>query len=159
MPYIRARMTGRLDVIIVNFQRDMVGTFRQIEPHDKGRDERWRPGTGSDQRPRCVPKAGAMVITADHARLNANHDDPRPVAAHARIPRTLCRSSWLAEDSKRFTLKPNGSLRDKSRRPCGWNARPSMSRKEMTERNLRAFLKDNQKLNAMKLLDCRPSPL
>ena len=98
------------DVIIVNFANaDMVGHSGKIEPTVKavetvdaclGRIEAAVRARG-----------GAMLITADHgnAELMIDPATGGPHTAHTTNPVPFI---VVAEDSKQFTLKPNGSLRD-----------------------------------------------
>ena len=98
------------DVIIVNFANaDMVGHSGKIEPTVKavetvdaclGRIEAAVRARG-----------GAILITADHgnAELMIDPATGGPHTAHTTNPVPFI---VVAEDSKQFTLKPNGSLRD-----------------------------------------------
>jgi 2,3-bisphosphoglycerate-independent phosphoglycerate mutase len=107
---IKAVNDSAFDVIIVNFANaDMVGHSGKIEPTVKavevvdaclGRIE-----------PAVRAKGGAMLITADHgnAEMMIDPGTGGPHTAHTTNPVPFI---VIAEDSKQFTLKPNGSLRD-----------------------------------------------
>jgi 2,3-bisphosphoglycerate-independent phosphoglycerate mutase len=107
---IKAVNDSAFDVIIVNFANaDMVGHSGKIEPTVKavevvdaclGRIE-----------PVVRAKGGAMLITADHGNAEMMIDPVTggPHTAHTTNPVPFI---VIAEDSKRFTLKPDGSLRD-----------------------------------------------
>ncbi|MCU1284523.1 MAG: 2,3-bisphosphoglycerate-independent phosphoglycerate mutase [Acidobacteriales bacterium] len=98
------------DVIIVNFANaDMVGHSGQIPPTIKavetidaclGRIEAALKRAG-----------GAMIITADHGNAEQMIDPATggPQTAHTTNPVPLI---VLAEDSARFTLRPDGALQD-----------------------------------------------
>jgi 2,3-bisphosphoglycerate-independent phosphoglycerate mutase len=134
---IKAAGQGTFDVIIVNFANaDMVGHSGQIEPTIKaveivdaclGRIEAAVRAAG-----------GAMVITADHGNAEMMIDPATggPHTAHTTNPVPLI---VVAENTKQFTLKPNGSLRDISPTLLGMLALDEP--KEMTGADLRVFAK------------------
>ena len=130
---IKAVNDSAFDVIIVNFANaDMVGHSGKIEPTVKavevvdaclGRIE-----------PAVRAKGGAMLITADHGNAEMMIDPVTggPHTAHTTNPVPFI---VVAEGSKQFTLKPDGSLRDISPtilRMLGLN-----EPKEMTGQDLR----------------------
>jgi 2,3-bisphosphoglycerate-independent phosphoglycerate mutase len=107
---IKAVEDATFDVIIVNFANaDMVGHSGKIEPTVKavevvdvclGRIE-----------PALLAKGGAMLITADHGNAEMMIDPVTggPHTAHTTNPVPFI---VIAENSKQFTLKPGGALRD-----------------------------------------------
>jgi 2,3-bisphosphoglycerate-independent phosphoglycerate mutase len=107
---IKATDDGAFDVIIVNYANaDMVGHSGKIEPTVKavetvdaclGRIELSVRARG-----------GAMLITADHGNAEMMIDPATggPHTAHTTNPVPFI---VVAENSKRFTLKSGGSLRD-----------------------------------------------
>jgi 2,3-bisphosphoglycerate-independent phosphoglycerate mutase len=130
---IKAVNDGAFDVIIVNFANaDMVGHSGKIEPTVKavevvdaclGRLE-----------PVVVAKGGAMLITADHGNAEMMIDPVTggPHTAHTTNPVPFI---VIAEGSKQFTLKPDGSLRDISPTILGMLGLDEP--KEMTGKDLR----------------------
>jgi 2,3-bisphosphoglycerate-independent phosphoglycerate mutase len=134
---IKAVNDGTFDVIIVNFANaDMVGHSGKIEPTVKavevvdaclGRIE-----------PEVRLKGGAMLITADHGNAEMMIDPVTggPHTAHTTNPVPFI---VVAENSKQFTLKPNGSLRDISPTILGMLGLPEP--KEMTGQDLRQMKK------------------
>jgi 2,3-bisphosphoglycerate-independent phosphoglycerate mutase len=138
---VKATEDGTFDVIIVNFANaDMVGHSGKIEPTVKavetvdvclGRIET-----------AVRAKGGAMLITADHGNAEMMIDPATggPHTAHTTNPVPFI---VVAEDSKRFTLRPNGSLRDIS--PTILGMLGADEPKEMTGTDLRAFLKNSQR--------------
>jgi 2,3-bisphosphoglycerate-independent phosphoglycerate mutase len=134
---IQAVNDSAFDVIIVNFANaDMVGHSGKIEPTVKavevvdaclGRIE-----------PVVRAKGGAMLITADHGNAEMMIDPATggPHTAHTTNPVPFI---VIAEDSKQFTLKPNGSLRDISPTILGMLALDEP--KEMTGIDLRLMKK------------------
>jgi len=134
---VKATEEGTFDVMIVNFANaDMVGHSGKIEPTVKaveivdaclGRIEA-----------AVRAKGGAMLITADHgnAELMIDPATGGPHTAHTTNPVPFI---VVAENSKHFTLKPNGSLRDIS--PTLLGILGVNEPKEMTGADLRAFAK------------------
>jgi 2,3-bisphosphoglycerate-independent phosphoglycerate mutase len=138
---VKATEDGTFDVIIVNFANaDMVGHSGKIEPTIKAVETVDACLARIEAAVRA--KGGAMVITADHGNAEMMIDPATggPHTAHTTNPVPFI---VVAEDSKRFTLKPNGSLRDISPTMLGMLGVDEP--KEMTGTDLRAFLKDNQK--------------
>jgi len=107
---VKATNDSAFDVIIVNFANaDMVGHSGKIEPTVKavevvdaclGRIE-----------PAVRARGGAILITADHgnAELMIDPATGGPHTAHTTNPVPFI---VIAENSRQFTLKPDGSLRD-----------------------------------------------
>ena len=107
---IKAVNDSAFDVIIVNFANaDMVGHSGKIEPTIKA-VETVDACLGRIE-PVVRAKGGAMLITADHGNAEMMIDPATggPHTAHTTNPVPFI---VIAEDSKKFTLKPNGSLRD-----------------------------------------------
>jgi 2,3-bisphosphoglycerate-independent phosphoglycerate mutase len=137
---VKATEDGTFDVIIVNFANaDMVGHSGKIEPTVKAVETVDACLAGIEAAVRA--KGGAMLITADHGNAEMMIDPATggPHTAHTTNPVPFI---VVAEDSKRFTLKPNGSLRDISPTILGMLGVDEP--KEMTGTDLRAFLKNNQ---------------
>jgi 2,3-bisphosphoglycerate-independent phosphoglycerate mutase len=134
---IKAVEDATFDVIIVNFANaDMVGHSGKIEPTVKavevvdsclGRIEL-----------SVRAKGGAMLITADHGNAEQMIDPVTggPHTAHTTNPVPFI---VVAENTKTFTLKPGGSLRDIS--PTVLAMLELDEPKEMTGQDLRSFLK------------------
>jgi len=134
---IKAVNDVAFDVIIVNFANaDMVGHSGKIEPTVKavevvdaclGRIE-----------PVVRAKGGAMLITADHGNAEMMIDPATggPHTAHTTNPVPFI---VVAEGSKQFTLKPDGSLRDISPTILGMLGLDEP--KEMTGQDLRVMKK------------------
>src|SRR5882724_4617835 len=124
---------GSFDVMIVNFANaDMVGHSGKIEPTVKavetvdaclGRIELAVRARG-----------GAMLITADHGNAEMMIDPKTggPHTAHTTNPVPFI---VVSTDSKQFSLKPDGSLRDISPTVLGMLGIPQP--KEMTGHDLR----------------------
>src|SRR2546422_2152008 len=130
---VKATEEGTFDVIIVNFANaDMVGHSGKIEPTVKAVET----VDACLGRIEAVARAkgGAMLITADHgnAELMIDPATGGPHAAHTTNPVPFIA---FAENSKRFTLKPGGSLRDISPTLLGMLEVPEP--KEMTGHDLR----------------------
>ena len=135
---VKATEEGTFDVVIVNFANaDMVGHSGKIEPTIKaveavdaclGRIETAVRARG-----------GAMLITADHGNAEMMIDPVTggPHTAHTTNPVPFI---VVAEDARKFTLKPNGSLRDISPTMLGMMGVDEP--KEMTGTDLRAFVKE-----------------
>jgi 2,3-bisphosphoglycerate-independent phosphoglycerate mutase len=107
---IKATEDGTFDVVIVNFANaDMVGHSGKIEPTVKAVET----VDACLGRIEAVVRAkgGAMLITADHGNAEMMIDPVTggPHTAHTTNPVPFI---VVAEDAKRFTLRPNGSLRD-----------------------------------------------
>ncbi|HTZ97626.1 MAG TPA: 2,3-bisphosphoglycerate-independent phosphoglycerate mutase [Terriglobales bacterium] len=134
---VKAVNDGTFDVIIVNFANaDMVGHSGKIEPTVKaveivdaclGRIE-----------PAVRAKGGAMLITADHGNAEMMIDPATggPHTAHTTNPVPFI---VISDNSKQFTLKPNGSLRDISPTILGMMGLDEP--REMTGTDLRQFTK------------------
>jgi len=107
---VRAVNDTAFDVIIVNFANaDMVGHSGKIEPTVKAVET---VDACLDRIELAVrARGGAMLITADHgnAELMIDPATGGPHTAHTTNPVPFI---VLAENSKQFTLSPNGSLRD-----------------------------------------------
>ncbi len=130
---VKAVEDGTFDVIIVNFANaDMVGHSGKIEPTVKA----------VETVDACLgrieltvrSKGGAMLITADHGNAEMMIDPATggPHTAHTTNPVPFI---VVAEDSKQFTLKPGGSLRDISPTILGMLEIPEP--KDMTGTDLR----------------------
>src|SRR5215510_2565414 len=133
---VKATEDGTFDVVIVNFANaDMVGHSGKIEPTVKavetvdaclGRIE-------SSLR----AKSGAMLITADHGNAEMMIDPATggPHTAHTTNPVPFI---VVSENSRQFSLRPDGSLRDISPTILGMLGLPQP--KEMTGYDLRVDL-------------------
>ncbi|MGA8773332.1 MAG: 2,3-bisphosphoglycerate-independent phosphoglycerate mutase [Terriglobales bacterium] len=107
---VKATKDGAFDVIIVNFANaDMVGHSGKIEPTVKA-VETVDACLGEIEKA-VRAKGGAMLITADHGNAEMMIDPVTggPHTAHTTNPVPFI---VIAEDASKFTLKPNGSLRD-----------------------------------------------
>jgi 2,3-bisphosphoglycerate-independent phosphoglycerate mutase len=107
---IKATEDGTFDVVIVNFANaDMVGHSGKIEPTVKAVET----VDACLGRIEAVVRAkgGAMLITADHGNAEMMIDPVTggPHTAHTTNPVPFI---VVAEDAKRFRLRPNGSLQD-----------------------------------------------
>jgi len=136
---VKAVEDGTFDVIIVNFANaDMVGHSGKIEPTVKA-VETVDACLGRIE-PAVRARGGAMLITADHGNAEMLIDPLTggPHTAHTTNPVPFI---VVADNSKKFTLKPGGSLRDISPTILGMLgiAEP----KEMTGQDLRAFSQKN----------------
>jgi len=138
---VKATEDGTFDVLIVNFANaDMVGHSGKIEPTVKAVETvdaclgRIEAAVRS--------KGGAMLITADHGNAEMMIDPATggPHTAHTTNPVPFI---VVAEDAKKYTLKPNGSLRDISPTMLGMLGVDEP--KEMTGKDLRAFRNNSQK--------------
>jgi 2,3-bisphosphoglycerate-independent phosphoglycerate mutase len=139
---VKATEEGTFDVIVVNFANaDMVGHSGKIEPTVKAVETVDSCLGRIETAVRA--KGGAMLITADHGNAEMMIDPATggPHTAHTTNPVPFI---VVAENSRQFTLKPNGSLRDIS--PTMLGILGLDEPKEMTGTDLRAFLKDNQKI-------------
>jgi 2,3-bisphosphoglycerate-independent phosphoglycerate mutase len=134
---IKAVDDGTFDVIIVNFANaDMVGHSGKIEPTVKA-VETVDACLGRIE-PVVRAKGGALLITADHGNAEMMIDPATggPHTAHTTNPVPFI---VIAENGKKFSLKPAGSLRDISPTVLGMLGIPQP--KEMTGNDLRVPLK------------------
>ena len=134
---VKAVEEGTFDVVIVNFANaDMVGHSGQLEPTIKGVETVDACLARIESAVRV--KGGALLITADHGNAEMMIDPVTggPHTAHTTNPVPFI---VIAEDSKRFTLNPGGSLRDIS--PTVLSILGMPQPKEMTGRDLRVPLK------------------
>ncbi|MGA9353496.1 MAG: 2,3-bisphosphoglycerate-independent phosphoglycerate mutase [Terriglobales bacterium] len=107
---VKATNDGTFDVIIVNFANaDMVGHSGKIEPTVKA-VETVDACLGEIERA-VRARGGAMLITADHGNAEMMIDPVSggPHTAHTTNPVPFI---VIAEEAYKYTLKPNGSLRD-----------------------------------------------
>ena len=133
---IKAVEDGTFDVIIVNFANaDMVGHSGKIEPTIKA-VETVDACLGRIE-PAVRAKGGALLITADHGNAEMMIDPATggPHTAHTTNPVPFI---VVAENGKKFSLKPGGSLRDISPTVLGMLGIPQP--KEMTGQDLRVSL-------------------
>jgi 2,3-bisphosphoglycerate-independent phosphoglycerate mutase len=134
---VKATEDGTFDVMIVNFANaDMVGHSGKIEPTVKAVETVDACLGRIEAAVRA--KGGAMLITADHgnAELMIDPETGGPHTAHTTNPVPFI---VVSENSKQFTLKPNGSLRDIS--PTLLGILEVNEPKEMTGADLRVFAK------------------
>ena len=134
---VKATNEGTFDVIIVNFANaDMVGHSGKIEPTIKA-VETVDACLGEIEKA-VRAKGGAMLITADHGNAEMMIDPVSggPHTAHTTNPVPFI---VMAEDAAKYTLKPNGSLRDIS--PTILGMLGITEPKEMTGSDLRALRK------------------
>jgi 2,3-bisphosphoglycerate-independent phosphoglycerate mutase len=137
---VKATEDGTFDVMIVNFANaDMVGHSGKIEPTIKAVETVDACLARIESAVRA--KAGAMLITADHGNAEMMIDPATggPHTAHTTNPVPFI---VVSENSQRFTLKPNGSLRDISPTILGMLGVDEP--KEMTGTDLRVPLKELQ---------------
>jgi 2,3-bisphosphoglycerate-independent phosphoglycerate mutase len=130
---VKATEDGTFDVVIVNFANaDMVGHSGKIEPTVKAVETVDACLGRIESAVRA--KGGAILITADHGNAEMLIDPVSggPHTAHTTNPVPLI---VIAEDANRFTLKPNGSLRDISPTMLGMLGVDEP--KEMTGKDLR----------------------
>jgi 2,3-bisphosphoglycerate-independent phosphoglycerate mutase len=130
---VKAVEEGTFDVIIVNFANaDMVGHSGKIEPTVKAVETVDACLGRIESAVRA--KGGAMLITADHgnAEMMIDPQTGGPHTAHTTNPVPFIA---VAENSKQFSLKPDGSLRDISPTVLGMLGVPQP--KEMTGHDLR----------------------
>ncbi|HET7892061.1 MAG TPA: 2,3-bisphosphoglycerate-independent phosphoglycerate mutase [Candidatus Sulfotelmatobacter sp.] len=107
---VKAAEDGTFDVMIVNFANaDMVGHSGKIEPTIKAVETVDACLGRIESAVRA--KGGAMLITADHGNAEMMMDPATggPHTAHTTNPVPFI---VVSENAKKFTLKPNGSLRD-----------------------------------------------
>jgi len=132
---VKAVNDGTFDVIIVNFANaDMVGHSGKIEPTVKA-VETVDACLGRIE-PAVRAKGGAMLITADHgnAELMIDPATGGPHTAHTTNPVPFI---VVSDNSKQFTLRSNGSLRDISPTILGMLGIDEP--KEMTGQDLRVM--------------------
>jgi len=135
---VKATKDGTFDVMIVNFANaDMVGHSGKIEPTIKAVETVDACLARIESAVRA--KGGAMLITADHGNAEMMIDPATggPHTAHTTNPVPFI---VVSENSQRFTLKPNGSLRDISPTILGMLGVDEP--KEMTGTDLRVPLKE-----------------
>src|SRR5467141_4035628 len=107
---VKAVEDGTFDVMIVNFANaDMVGHSGKIEPTVKAVETVDACLARIETVVRT--KGGAMLITADHGNAEMMIDPVTggPHTAHTTNPVPFI---VLSDDAQKFTLKPNGALRD-----------------------------------------------
>jgi 2,3-bisphosphoglycerate-independent phosphoglycerate mutase len=137
---VKAAEDGTFDVVIVNFANaDMVGHSGKIEPTVKAVETVDACLGRIEAAVRA--KGGAMLITADHGNAEMMIDPATggPHTAHTTNPVPFI---VVAENSKQFTLRSGGSLRDISPTMLGMLAVDEP--KEMTGRDLRSFAKESR---------------
>jgi 2,3-bisphosphoglycerate-independent phosphoglycerate mutase len=130
---VKAVEDGTFDVLIVNFANaDMVGHSGKIEPTIKAVETVDACLGRIELAVRA--KGGAMLITADHGNAEMMIDPATggPHTAHTTNPVPFI---VVAENSKQFTLRNGGSLRDISPTILGMLGLPEP--KEMTGKDLR----------------------
>jgi 2,3-bisphosphoglycerate-independent phosphoglycerate mutase len=134
---VKATEDGSFDVVIVNFANaDMVGHSGKIEPTIKAVETVDSCLARIEKAVRA--KGGGILITADHGNAEMMIDPVTggPHTAHTTNPVPFI---VIAENSREFTLKPNGSLRDISPTLLGMLGLDEP--KEMTGADLRVKLK------------------
>jgi 2,3-bisphosphoglycerate-independent phosphoglycerate mutase len=130
---VKAVEDGTFDVVIVNFANaDMVGHSGKIEPTVKAVETVDACLGRIELAVRA--KGGAMLITADHGNAEMMIDPATggPHTAHTTNPVPFI---IVAENGKKFTLRPGGSLRDISPTVLGMLGFDEP--KEMTGQDLR----------------------
>jgi 2,3-bisphosphoglycerate-independent phosphoglycerate mutase len=135
---VKAVEEGTFDVLIVNFANaDMVGHSGKIEPTVKA-VETVDACLGEIEKA-VRAKGGAMLITADHGNAEMMIDPATggPHTAHTTNPVPFI---VIAENSKQFSMKPDGSLRDISPTVLGMLGIPQP--KDMTGHDLRVMKSD-----------------
>jgi 2,3-bisphosphoglycerate-independent phosphoglycerate mutase len=131
---VKAVEDGTFDVIVVNFANaDMVGHSGKLEPTIKAVETVDACLGRIDLAVRS--KGGAMLITADHGNAEMMID---PVSGGPHTYHTTNPVPFIVvtENSKQFTLRPGGSLRDISPTILGMLELPEP--KEMTGTDLRS---------------------
>jgi 2,3-bisphosphoglycerate-independent phosphoglycerate mutase len=132
---VKAVEEGTFDVVIVNFANaDMVGHSGKIEPTVRAVET---VDGCLDRIERAVrAKGGAILITADHGNAEMLIDPVTggPHTAHTTNPVPFI---VIAENGKKITLKPDGSLRDIS--PTILGMLGIIQPKDMTGRDLRVL--------------------
>jgi len=134
---VKATEEGTFDVLVVNFANaDMVGHSGKIEPTVKA-VETVDACLGEIEKA-VKAKGGAMLITADHGNAEMMIDPATggPHTAHTTNPVPFI---VVTENSRQFTLKEKGSLRDISPTILGMLGLPEP--KEMTGQDLRVPVK------------------
>jgi len=134
---VKATEEGTFDVMVVNFANaDMVGHSGKIEPTVKA-VETVDACLGEIEKA-VKAKGGAMLITADHGNAEMMIDPATggPHTAHTTNPVPFI---VVTENSRQFTLKEKGSLRDISPTILGMLGLPEQ--KEMTGKDLRVPVK------------------
>ena len=134
---VKATEEGTFDVLVVNFANaDMVGHSGKIEPTVKA-VETVDACLGEIEKA-VKAKGGAMLITADHGNAEMMIDPATggPHTAHTTNPVPFI---VVTENSRQFTLKEKGSLRDISPTILGMLGLPEP--KEMTGQDLRVPMK------------------
>src|ERR1700741_4144904 len=134
---VKATEDGTFDVMIVNFANaDMVGHSGKIEPTIKAVET--VDACLGRLEAAIRAKGGAILITADHgnAELMIDPATGGPHTAHTTNPVPFI---VVSENNKKFSLKPNGSLRDISPTILGMLGVDEP--KEMTGADLRMFAK------------------
>ncbi|MFZ0481084.1 MAG: 2,3-bisphosphoglycerate-independent phosphoglycerate mutase [Terriglobales bacterium] len=107
---VKAANDNAFDVVIANFANaDMVGHSGKLEPTIKA-IEAVDACLGEVEKA-VRARGGAMLITADHGNAEMMIDPVTggPHTAHTTNPVPFI---VIAEDASKYTLKPNGSLRD-----------------------------------------------
>jgi 2,3-bisphosphoglycerate-independent phosphoglycerate mutase len=130
---VKAVEDGTFDVIIVNFANaDMVGHSGKVEPTVKAVETVDECLGRIESAVRS--KGGAMLITADHGNAEMMIDPVTggPHTAHTTNPVPFVA---VAENSRQFSLRPNGSLQDIS--PTVLGMLGISQPKEMTGHDLR----------------------
>jgi 2,3-bisphosphoglycerate-independent phosphoglycerate mutase len=133
---VKAVEDGTFDVMVVNFANaDMVGHSGKIEPTVKA-VETVDACLGEIERA-VKARGGAMLITADHGNAEQMIDPATggPHTAHTTNPVPFI---VIAEDANRYSLRPDGSLRDISPTILGMLNLPEP--KEMTGKDMRVLL-------------------
>ena len=134
---VRAVEQGSFPVIIVNFANaDMVGHSGKIEPTVKAVET--VDGCLAQIEAAVKRKGGAMLITADHGNAEMLIDPVTggPHTAHTTNPVPFI---IVSGEDKKFSLRPDGSLRDISPTVLSMLGIPQP--KEMTGHDLRVLLK------------------
>jgi 2,3-bisphosphoglycerate-independent phosphoglycerate mutase len=130
---VKAVDGGAFDVIVVNFANaDMVGHSGKLEPTIKAVETVDACLGRIESAVRA--KGGAMLITADHGNAEMMID-PASGGPHTYHTTNPVPFIVVADNSKKFTLKSDGSLRDISPTILGMLGIPEP--KEMTGADLR----------------------
>jgi 2,3-bisphosphoglycerate-independent phosphoglycerate mutase len=132
---VKAAEEGTFDVMIVNFANaDMVGHSGKIEPTVKAVET--VDGCLGEIEKAVRARGGAMLITADHGNAEMMIDPATggPHTAHTTNPVPFI---LISENSKQFSLRPDGSLRDISPTILAMLDLPEP--KEMTGKDLRVM--------------------
>ena len=137
---VKATEDGTFDVMIVNFANaDMVGHSGKLEPTIKAVETVDACLERIEKAARA--KGGAILIAADHGNAEMMIDPVTggPHTAHTTNPVPFI---VVSENGQKFTLKPNGSLRDISPTILGMLGVDEP--KEMTGADLRVFGKSSR---------------